>query len=41
MSIKEYLSSIKGEKELAVFSIDDPLPYIAETLLLPYLWFTR
>ncbi|MCQ6962316.1 hypothetical protein [Methanolobus chelungpuianus] len=41
MSIKEYLSSVKGEKELAVFSTDDPLPFIAETLLLPYLWLTR
>lgn len=41
MSIGEYLSSIKGEKEFAVLSLDDPLPFVAETLILPYLWFTR
>lgn len=37
MSIKEYLVSLKGEKELAVFSWDDPLPFLGELFRLPYL----
>lgn len=41
MNLKDYLLSLKGEKEFAVFSFDDPLPFIAETLLLPYLWGVR
>lgn len=41
MSMSDYISSIKGEKELAVFSLDDPLPFVAETIILPYLWLTR
>jgi len=41
LSFNEYLSTLKGEKEFCVISRDDPLPFIAETLLLPYLWFTR
>ncbi len=41
MKIKDCISSLKCEKEYAVFSLDDPLPFIAETLILPYLWMTR
>jgi predicted ATP-grasp superfamily ATP-dependent carboligase len=41
MTIKEYLESLDGEKEFAVFSIDDTTPFIAETLMLPYLWKAR
>jgi len=41
MKIKEYFSSLRGEKEYAVFSLDDPLPFIAEVLLLPFLWEAR
>jgi predicted ATP-grasp superfamily ATP-dependent carboligase len=41
LSVKDYISSIKGKKEFAVFSFEDPMPFIAETLLLPYLWLTR
>jgi len=41
MTLGEYLSSLKGEKEFAVFSFNDPLPFIAETLMLPYLWKIR
>lgn len=37
MSIKEYFLSLKGEKELAVFSWDDPFPFLGELLRLPYL----
>ena len=41
MKIRDYLSSLKCEKEFAVLSFDDPLPFIVETLFLPYLWKTR
>lgn len=41
MNIKDYLNSLKGEVELAVFSWDDPIPFIAEILLLPYLKLVR
>jgi predicted ATP-grasp superfamily ATP-dependent carboligase len=41
MQVKEYLLSLKGEKEFAVLSLDDPLPFIAETLMLLYLWKVR
>jgi len=37
MSIQEYLTSLKGEKELAVFCWDDPFPFLGELLRLPYL----
>jgi D-aspartate ligase len=36
MKITDYLSSLKGKKEFAVFSISDPLPFIAEVVALPY-----
>ena len=39
--IKDYLKSLKGEKEFAVFSTDDLMPFMAETLMLPYLWIKR
>jgi len=41
LKIRDYLSSLKGEKEFAVLSLDDPLPFIVETLILPYLWKNR
>ena len=41
MKLRDYVSSLKGEKEFAVFSLKDPLPFIAETLMLLYLWKTR
>ena len=41
MKLRGYISTLRGEKEFAVFSLDDPLPFIAETLTLPYLWITR
>jgi len=41
LKISEYLKSLRGEKEFAVFCIDDPLPFICETLILPYLRKTR
>ena len=41
MRLNDYFASLNGEKKFAVFSLDDPLPFIAETLMLPYLWRTR
>lgn len=41
MSIKDYAISLKGEKVFGVFSWQDPMPFIAESLMLPYLWATR
>ena len=41
MKIGDYVSSLKGEKEFAVLSLGDPLPFIVETLILPYLWKIR
>jgi predicted ATP-grasp superfamily ATP-dependent carboligase len=38
MSVKDYLHSLAGEKEYAVWSVSDPLPMIMEWLLLPYFW---
>lgn len=37
----DYLKSMKGKKEFAVFSFDDPLPFFAEIAMLPYLWVKR
>ena len=41
MKIADYLASMKGSKEFAVFSLYDPLPFVAEYLMLPYLWVKR
>jgi len=41
IKLMEYLSTLKGEKKFAVFSLDDPLPFFVEILILPYLWMTR
>ena len=41
LKIGDYLKSIKGKKEFAVFSLIDPLPFLAEVVLLPYLWMKR
>ena len=38
---EDWFQSFKGEKEFAVFSRRDPLPALAELLMLPYLWFHR
>jgi len=35
------LDSLKGEREFAVLSLKDPLPFVIELLLLPYLWRKR
>ncbi|WP_135606654.1 hypothetical protein [Methanococcoides sp. NM1] len=41
LSTRNYLSSLAGKKEYAVLSRDDPLPFLVETLILPYLLMTR
>jgi predicted ATP-grasp superfamily ATP-dependent carboligase len=41
MKIKDYLVTMKGKKEFAVFDFDDPFPFVAEFLMTPYLWFKR
>jgi predicted ATP-grasp superfamily ATP-dependent carboligase len=38
MTIKDYIRSLSGDKEFAVWSMSDPLPMIMEFLLLPYFW---
>ena len=37
MKVRDYLASMKGKKEYAVFSVNDPLPFVAEILMIPYL----
>lgn len=41
MKIRDYYHSMKGKKEFAIFSLDDPLPFFAEIVMLPYLWIKR
>lgn len=36
LSIRDYLHSMRGDKEYAVLSLSDPLPVIMELLLIPY-----
>ncbi len=37
----DYLKSLKGKRELAVYSSRDPLPFLAELFLAPYMWYKR
>ncbi len=41
LTVGEYARSLKGKKELAVYSPKDPLPFVAELFLFPYLWYKR
>lgn len=41
MSFSDYVTSMRGDKEWAVMSKDDPLPFFVELLMLPYLWLKR
>lgn len=41
MTVFDYLRSLKGGKEFAVFSLADPLPFIAEIAMIPYLFKKR
>ena len=39
--LKDIIKTYRGEKFEAVFSKNDVLPFLAESILLPYLYFTR
>jgi len=41
LSFRDYLKSMRGEKEFAVFSKEDPLPFIVELIMAPYFWYRR
>jgi predicted ATP-grasp superfamily ATP-dependent carboligase len=41
MKISDYIASMKGKKEFAVFSFADPLPFFVELVMIPYLWIKR
>ena len=41
MRISDYVASMKGKKEFAVFCLDDPLPFVLEMAMIPYLWKKR
>jgi D-aspartate ligase len=41
MKISDYVKTMKGPKRDAVLSLKDPLPFIAELLMAPYLWYKR
>ncbi len=41
MKISDYLVTMKGKKQFAVLSLDDPLPFFAEIAMIPYLWAKR
>jgi predicted ATP-grasp superfamily ATP-dependent carboligase len=41
MKLSDYLDSMKGKKEFAVFSLNDPLPSLIEIAMIPYLWLKR
>lgn len=41
LRIRDYLDSLKGKKQDAVLSLKDPLPFVMEILMIPYLWKKR
>lgn len=41
MRVSQYMASMRGQKVDAVLSVDDPLPFVAEVALIPYLWIKR
>jgi D-aspartate ligase len=41
MNLSEYLTSLRGKKEFAVLSFRDPLPFLMESIMLPYLWWKK
>ena len=41
MRISDYIATMKGKKEFAVFSLEDPLPFFIEMAFIPYLWKKR
>ncbi|MBE9502271.1 MAG: ATP-grasp domain-containing protein [Chloroflexi bacterium] len=41
LKVTDYVNSLRGKKQFAVLSLRDPLPFIAELLMLPYMWKKR
>jgi D-aspartate ligase len=41
MTFGDYLHSMSGPKEFAVLTAKDPLPFLMELVLAPYLWWKR
>ena len=41
MTIADYIRSLRGRTEDAVFCWSDPLPFLMEFALLPYLWWKK
>lgn len=41
LSLSDYVQSLKGTKMLSVFSKEDPIPFLVETMLLPYILIRR
>jgi predicted ATP-grasp superfamily ATP-dependent carboligase len=41
LRISDYVSSLRGRKHFAVLCVNDPVPFIAELLMIPYLWKKR
>lgn len=41
LKITDYFNSLRGRKEFAVLSLKDPMPFVAELLMIPYLWKKR
>ena len=41
MKLSDYINSMKGEKEFAVFCKNDPIPFFVEIAMIPYLWIKR
>jgi D-aspartate ligase len=41
LGFADYFKSLKGKKQFAVFSFKDPMPFIVELFMLPYLWKKR
>lgn len=41
LSLSEYFRTLKGKKELAVFSWDDPWPFMVELFRAPVMWLQR
>ena len=38
IKVGDYITSMRGKKTDAVLSLKDPLPFLAEVVLIPYLW---
>lgn len=41
LTLRQYLATMSGDVEFAVFSLRDPLPFLADLILAPYNYFTN